>query len=109
MIDVTVPTVPGVGVEELNVALMPVIDSDEALRATAESNPLTDVRKTSDTPDAPTATLIEAGTDAMAKSGAVVGEVKYSAVSDTLLAAVIVTGWILPLTLSFHRLKNQLP
>jgi hypothetical protein len=92
MIDVTVPTVPGVGDEELNVASMPVVEGDFALRETAESNPLTDVRKTSDTPDAPTATLIEAGIDAIAKSGADVGEVKYSAVSDTLPVAVIVTG-----------------
>jgi hypothetical protein len=109
MIDVTVPTVPGVGDEELNVALMPVIESDLALRETAESNPLTDVRKTFDTPDAPAATRIEAGSDAIAKSGPDVGEVKYSAVIDTLPVAVIVTGWILPVTLSFHLLKNQLP
>jgi len=76
MVDVTVPTVPDVGDEELNLAVMPAIDGDMALRETAESNPLTDVSKTSDAPDAPAATLIETGSDAMAKSGAIVGEVK---------------------------------
>jgi hypothetical protein len=91
MLDVTVPTVPGVGDVELNVAAMPPINGDVALRESAESNPLTDVRKIADIPDDPVATLIETGSDAMAKSGAVVGDVKYSAVSGTT-PVVIVTG-----------------
>jgi hypothetical protein len=103
---VTAPTVFNVRGEGLNVAEMPFVDGDPALRDRVESNPLTDAMMTSDAPDAPVATLIETGDDTMARSGTVVGDVKYSAVSDRAFVSVIVTVWTLLVTLSFHRLKK---
>jgi hypothetical protein len=76
MLDVTVPRIPGEGDAELNVAVIPVIDADVAPSKSEESNPLTKVRKIVDAITAPGEALIEAGSDEMAKSGAVVGEVK---------------------------------
>jgi hypothetical protein len=109
MVAMTVPDLPNVSGEGLNVAVMPSVDGDAALRDTAEPNPFTDAMMTSDVPDAPVATLIEAGDDTKAKSGAVVEDVKYSAVSDRAFAAVIVTVWTLLVTLSFHRSKKWPP
>jgi hypothetical protein len=106
MIAVAAPIVINVRGKGLNVPVMPLIEGEAALRDTAESNPLTDAIMTSDSPSAPVDTLIAAGDDARAKSGAVVGEVKYSAVSDRTFVAVIVTVCTRLVTLSFQRAKK---
>lgn len=90
----------------MNVAVIPIVDGDLALRNSAELNPLTDAKTITRVADAPAATFIKTGVEAMAKSGAVVGEVKYSAVSEATPVAAIAIVWILLLTLSFHRLKK---
>jgi hypothetical protein len=76
IVAVAVPRAPSFSDEGANDALMLTDEFGAARRDSAELNPLTDANVSPDTAVAPAARVIVAGDDAMAKLGAVDGDVK---------------------------------